>query len=107
MARRIGDADVRMLASFAATLEPDYVDLGAQQAWEGSPFAWIRSRPSRQKGKIGEQLVAGWCAAKGFDVVRSPDAEAGSARSASTVQASAPSSRTELAVRSASSAEAR
>lgn len=76
MAGRIGDADVRMLASFAATLEPDYVDVEAQQAWEGSPFAWIRSRPSRQKGKIGEQLVAGWCAAKGFDVVRSPDPEA-------------------------------
>jgi hypothetical protein len=76
MAKRIHDADVRMLAAFAATLEPDYIDLKEQEAWEGSPFAWIRSRPSRQKGKIGEQLVAGWCATKEFDVVKSPDAEA-------------------------------
>ena len=51
------------------------MDRGADP-WSASPFEWIRARPSRQVGKIGEQLVAGWSAAKGFDVIRSPDAEA-------------------------------
>lgn len=48
----------------------------ADDPWAGSPFAWIKSRPSRQVGKIGEQLVAGWCAAKGFDVISVRDSEA-------------------------------
>ena len=42
----------------------------------GRPFAWIKTRPSRQVGSIGEQLVTGWCAAKGFDVVRTGDSDA-------------------------------
>jgi hypothetical protein len=44
--------------------------------WEGSPFAWLKTRPSRQVGKICEDIVAGWLAAKGFDVSRSPDSDA-------------------------------
>ncbi|MBI2899390.1 MAG: hypothetical protein HYY17_04350 [Planctomycetes bacterium] len=44
-------------------------------AWEGSPFAWIKSRPSRLRGKIGGQLAAGWCAARGLDVTAAPDCE--------------------------------
>jgi hypothetical protein len=36
----------------------------------GSPFCWIKGRPSRQVGTIGEALVAGWAAARGFDVQR-------------------------------------
>ncbi len=54
---------------------PDYVD-PAKDPWIGSPFAWIRTRPSRQVGTIGEQLVAGWAAAKGLDVVRTGDSDA-------------------------------
>lgn len=42
----------------------------------GSPFQWILSLPSRSKGAVGEALVAGWCAAKGFDVVRTGDSQA-------------------------------
>lgn len=57
-------------------MQGDYPGHGPADPWQGSPFAWIRTRPSRQRGKIGEQLVAGWCAAKDLDVVRSPDAEA-------------------------------
>lgn len=76
MEYRIEDPYVRLLASVAAPLRGDYVREGAADPWAGSPFAWIRTRPSRQVGKIGEQLVAGWCAAKGLDVVSSGDAQA-------------------------------
>jgi hypothetical protein len=70
-----GDPDLALLASIASTLKPDYID-PATDPWEASPFAWIRSRPSRQRGKIGEQLVAGWAAAKGLDVTRPRDSGA-------------------------------
>lgn len=73
--RAITDPEVQRLAAIAATVKADYVD-PVEGIWEGSPFAWIRTRPSRQRGKIGEQLVAGWCAAKGLDVVNTRDAEA-------------------------------
>lgn len=44
--------------------------------WRGSPFTWIRTRPSRTRGAIGEKLVAGWSAANGFEVFRTGDSEA-------------------------------
>lgn len=44
--------------------------------WSGSPFEWIRSRPSRQKGAIGEKLIADWLTARGFTVARAGDSEA-------------------------------
>ena len=72
--RNIADPDVRMLTGIAASLYADYED--DDLSWAGSPFAWIKSRPSRQRGKIGEQLVAGFFAAKNFDVAKSPDSEA-------------------------------
>jgi hypothetical protein len=71
----IPDPDVALLAAIAATLMSDYVK-PQEDPWAGSPFAWIRTRPSRQVGSIGEQLVAGWCAAKGFDVTRTGDSDA-------------------------------
>lgn len=74
MDHRITDPDVQLLASLSATLSRDYAE--DELAWLGSPFAWIKTRPSRQVGAIGEQLVAGWCAAKGLDVVKAPDPEA-------------------------------
>lgn len=40
----------------------------AHDQWRGSPFAWILTRPSRQRGKIGEDLVTAWLRAKGVDV---------------------------------------
>lgn len=73
---RIADSDVRLLAAISAQLQPDYVNPEQEAQWKDSPFNWIRARPSRQRGKIGEQLVAGWCAAKGLNVNRSPDGEA-------------------------------
>lgn len=71
---RISDPDVQILAALAADKESEYADDDAM--WVGSPFRWIKTRPSRQIGSIGESLVAGWCAARGFDVVRSPDSQA-------------------------------
>lgn len=72
----IKDNDVRILASIAEMLKPDYVTNEQSDPWIDSPFAWIKTRPSRQIGKIGEQLVSGWCAAKGLDVGRSTDSDA-------------------------------
>lgn len=74
-AGRLVNPDVQLLAGLATTLAPDYA-VGPDDPWEGSPFKWILSIPSRTKGAVGEALVAGWCAAKGFDVVRTGDSAA-------------------------------
>ena len=71
----LADPDLRLLAAISATLMSDYIT-PENDPWSGSPFAWIKTRPSRQVGSIGEQLVAGWCAAKGLDVTRTGDTEA-------------------------------
>ncbi len=65
MKYQIQDPEVLMLATIAGMLKGDYVREGPDDPWAGSPFAWIRTRPSGEVGKICEQLVAGWCAAKG------------------------------------------
>ena len=70
---RIRDPEVLWLASLGTTLQADYVNVEQDSLWKDSPFDWIRRLPSRRKGKVGEQLVAGWCAAKGFDVTGSGD----------------------------------
>lgn len=66
----IADPEVAYLASLAGTLQADYVGEKETRMWRGSPFYWVKGRPSRQIGTIGEALVAGWAAAKGFDVQR-------------------------------------
>ena len=75
-AKEILDPEVKLLATIAVTLKSDYVKEDEADPWAGSPFAWIRALPSRQKGKIGEQLISGWCAATGLDVTASGDSEA-------------------------------
>lgn len=72
---QIDDPEVLALASISATIQPEY-EPSADDPWIGSPFHWILTTPSRTRGAIGERLVAGWCAAKGADVVRSPDSQA-------------------------------
>lgn len=44
--------------------------------WDDSPFAWIKNRPSRSIGTIGERMVSKWLDMHGFKVERSPDTEA-------------------------------
>jgi hypothetical protein len=73
--RQVTDPEVQLLAAISTTLTADYIN-PADDPWAGSPFAWIVTRSSRQRGKIGEQLVAGWCAAKGLDVMRAGDSDA-------------------------------
>lgn len=73
--RVIKNKDVQLLASISLGLRGEYERSNAIR-WKDSPFEWILRRPSRQRGKIGEQLIAGWCAARGLDVVRSPDSDA-------------------------------
>lgn len=75
MKQEIVDPDVQILAGLSTALQPDYAP-PATDPWEGSPFRWILGMPSRRKGAIGEALVAGWCAAKGFDVIRARNSDA-------------------------------
>jgi len=73
--QQINDPDVQILAGLSTAIAPDYAP-EADNPWLGSPFQWILSVPSRTKGAIGENLIAGWCAAKGFDVIRPRNSEA-------------------------------
>ena len=45
----IEDAEVRSLAELANALQDDYSD--ADLEWAGSPFAWIKTRPSDRSGR--------------------------------------------------------
>ena len=72
--RNITDSNYRLMSRISASLEGEYVD--DAEMWAESPFQWIKSRPSRQVGAIGEKLVRHWCDAKGFRTAKSPDTEA-------------------------------
>lgn len=45
------------LQTEATNLAADYTDEDAQESWEGSVFAWIRTLPPRTKGAIGLRLA--------------------------------------------------
>lgn len=69
------DPGFDLLASLSKSLQSEYLDDDLE--WSGSPFEWIKMRPSsRQKGAIAEKIVALWLESKGFHVTRSPDSEA-------------------------------
>jgi hypothetical protein len=67
--------ELETFISVADSLKIQYIQEGAPDPWASSPFGWIRARPSRQIGKIGEQLVAEWCKAKGLRVTKPGDAQ--------------------------------
>ncbi len=71
------DEETQILLGIAETLKGEYVGNDDESEWKDSPFLWVKdiSAP-RRKGALGERLVAGWCAAKGMNVCRSPDSEA-------------------------------
>lgn len=71
---QISDPQVELLATIADSLKSDYPDDSEQ--WLGSPFGWIRDRPSRQKGAICEKLVSGYFEALGYRVRMSGDSQA-------------------------------
>ena len=71
----IRDPEVQLLAALSESLKSEY-QTEEDLNWLQSPFGWIKSQTSRRKGAIGEKLVAGWCAARDLNVLRSPDAEA-------------------------------
>jgi hypothetical protein len=67
--------EVRILAGIAAALQSEYSSVEGD--WETSPFGWIRKMSSiKVRGTIGEQLVAGWLAARGFNVARATHSDA-------------------------------
>lgn len=68
------DPDLQLLMLLSQALKADYQSESSE--WTDSPFAWIKTKPSRQVGAIGEKLVAGWLAARGFNVTRSGDSDA-------------------------------
>ena len=71
----ITDGEVQLLAALAEGLRTEY-QTEEDLSWSRSPFGWIKWQASRRKGAIGEKLIAGWCAARDINVLRSPDAEA-------------------------------
>ena len=66
--------EYRELVSISLALQREYKD--ENRMWEGSPFEWIKYRPSRSIGAIGEKIVASWLALHDFNISRSPDTEA-------------------------------
>ena len=70
----IRDPDVKILAAISQATNAQFTS--EEDEWELSPFGWIKTKPSRQVGKIGELMVAGWLATRGFNVSRSPDSDA-------------------------------
>lgn len=72
--KKFTDTESQLLGDLATGMRPFYE--AADLMWVGSPFAWIKTRPSRQVGAIGERLVSEWCESKGFTVERTGDSDA-------------------------------
>jgi hypothetical protein len=61
--------DFAEFARLSAEAQLGFEDTAAD-AWEASPFAWIRREPSRRKGAIGEALIRDWATQAGITVDR-------------------------------------
>lgn len=62
------------LVGISLAMQKEYAE--ENQQWHGSPFEWIKYRPSRSIGAIGEKIVSAWLSMHDFNVARSPDSEA-------------------------------
>lgn len=71
----ISDQESLALANISTELSKAYLP-DANDPWNGSPFQWIKSLPSRTVGAVGEKLVAKWAESKGFLVEKTGDSEA-------------------------------
>lgn len=61
------EIDLAVFTELSATVQASYSQGGAD-AWEASPFRWIKSEPSRRVGAIGEKLVEAWAMHEGISV---------------------------------------
>jgi len=76
MTSRINDPEVRVLAKIARSCKRHYTKKG-HAPWAGSPFEWMVPKiSSRQRGKIGEQLIKSWLENHGLKVEPSKDTQA-------------------------------
>jgi len=71
----VNDIELEAMFSIVKSLKSSYVRDESIDPWANSPFAWIKTRPSRQVGKIGEQIIAEWCKQKRFLVSKSGNSE--------------------------------
>ncbi len=69
------DTEFELLSQISGAISRDYHPT-EDDPWEGSPFQWILSQPSRAKGAIGEKIIASWVESHGGDVQRSGDSQA-------------------------------
>jgi hypothetical protein len=70
----VNDIELEAMFSIVKSLKSSYVRDESIDPWANSPFAWIKTRLSRQVGK-GEQIIAEWCKQKRFLVLKSGDSE--------------------------------
>lgn len=66
--------DFEMLASLAMYIRND-IEVQTE-VWESSPFSWVTQLPAAKKGKLGRNLIASWCAAKGLTIAYPKDTKA-------------------------------
>ncbi len=66
-------ADFTMLQGLLEELTECRLARNPNRLWEGSSYGWLTKLPSRKRQAVGKQLVAGWSAAKGLDVIRAKD----------------------------------
>lgn len=70
------DKDTEKLAEISLELQREYAKR-TDDGWRDSPFYWILlRRSSRQRGKIGEQLIERYLKLLGIEVKPSPDSDA-------------------------------
>ncbi|MGD8455399.1 MAG: hypothetical protein PVF83_03355 [Anaerolineales bacterium] len=74
MSNKKQDIEFDFFVSIASLIRKDIEK--HDKAWDDSPLEWIKNLPAGAKGKLGKQLVASWCAAKGLLIDSSSDPEA-------------------------------
>lgn len=68
------DREYGNIIKISSLLREEYAK--ENEEWLNSPFEWIKHKPSRTIGAIGEKIIASWLAMHDFEIRRSPDSEA-------------------------------